>query len=320
MHALIHAIDAFFDHLAAVRWRFLGIAVLCHLARTVAVSRAWRNTLAAAYDGTRIRWRDVYLGYLAGAGVNAVIPARSGDVVKLYVLKRRVPGSTYTTLASTLVVLTLFDFVVATSFFIWAVTSGFLPSLDVLPNLPNFDFSWFVRHRGWTLVIVGALAAAAFAAGVWAWERVTGFKRRVATGFAVLRDRGAYARRVALWQALDWAFRLVAVYWFLRAFGIPANADNALRIQVTQSLSTVFPFSPGGIGTEQAHALYVLAGQAGRSAVLAFSVGTHLTLIAVNVLLGAIAIAIAFRTFRLRQATAAAREARREATAQTPSA
>jgi uncharacterized membrane protein YbhN (UPF0104 family) len=315
MHALVHAVSAFFDHLAAVHWRFLAIAAVCHAARSIAVSRAWRNTLAHAYEGRRVRWRDVLLGYLAGAGINAVIPARVGDAVKLYVLKRRIDESTYATLAATLVVLNVFDFACGMALFLWALSAGFLPSLDVLPNLPDFDFSWFFAHRAWTIAILIAIAVAGFAAGIWAWERVVGFKRRVAAGFGVLADRPAYLRHVAAWQAVDWLLRLVAVYWFLRAFGVPANVGNVLRIQVTQSLSTLFPFSPSGIGTEQALALYVLAGQAARSAVLAFSVGMHLTLIVVNVALGVVAIAIAFRTLHIRRAAAEARRRRGEAPA-----
>ena len=51
--------------------------------------------------------------YFAGTGINAVAPARSGDVVKLVLVKAELPGTTYTTLAPTLIVETLFDAVVA---------------------------------------------------------------------------------------------------------------------------------------------------------------------------------------------------------------
>jgi uncharacterized membrane protein YbhN (UPF0104 family) len=315
MSALVHAVSAFFDHLAAVHWRYLGIAILCHALRCIPVSRAWRNTLARAYEGERVRWRDVLLGYLAGNGINAVIPARVGDAVKLYILKRRINTSTYTTLASTLVVLNIFDFACALVLFLWASSTHVLPSIDVLGHIPRFDFTWFFAHPRVTLAILAFLAAAGLVAGIWAWGHVVDFKNRVSAGFAIVRDFGAYMRHVAAWQAVDWGLRLFAIYWFLRAFGIPANAPNALKVQVTQSLSTLFPFSPSGIGTEQALALYVLAGQAGRSAVLAFSVGMHLALIVINLVLGIAAIAIALRTFRIRAAAAAARRSRSEAAA-----
>jgi uncharacterized membrane protein YbhN (UPF0104 family) len=60
-----------------------------------------------------------------------------------------------------------------------------------------------------------------------------------------------------------------------------------LLVQVTQSLATLVPISPGGIGTEQAFIVYVFNGTGiGRATLLAFSVGMKLTLIVTNVILG----------------------------------
>ena len=309
MSAFVDSVATFLDRLAAVEWRFLGIALLCHLLRTLVVTQAWRNVVSAAYDASPVRRRDVYGAYAAGAGVNALLPARAGDLVKLYVARHRIPGTTYTTLASTLIVLGVFDFVVASALFLWALQAGVLPSLDVLPRLPDFDFSWLFAHPRVSAVLLALAAVAVGIAGVWTARRVAAFRKRVAQGFAVMRDGTAYLRRVAPWQAADWALRIVALYWFLRAFGIPADAHNTLLAQVTHSLATVFPFSPSGIGTEQALVMYVLAEEASRSTLLAFSVGAKLAIMAVNVALGVAAIALILRTFRWRTVVRQAREA-----------
>ena len=56
---------------------------------------------------------------------------------------------------------------------------------------------------------------------------------------------------------------------------------------MTQSLATLVPISPGGIGTEQAFIVFVFKGTGlGSSALLAFSVGMKLTLIVTNIVLG----------------------------------
>ena len=95
--------------------------------------RAWQNILHAAYPGTKIPFRTVFGAYLAGVGVNAVVPARGGDVVKLYLVKHRVEDTTYPTLASILVVETLFDFVVASLLFlVIALAASYLPSLRAM--------------------------------------------------------------------------------------------------------------------------------------------------------------------------------------------
>ena len=143
-----------------------------------------------------------------------------------------------------------------------------------------------------------------------------------APGFRVLGDPPRYLRSVVVWQVADWTLRLATVYWFLRAFGLPATLHNALLVQVSQSLSTVFPFSPAGIGTEQALILYVLRGKATRTALLRFSVGMRLTLIVVNVVVGFTAIVLTMRTLRWRRRSRRSRTtplARRDSRRKRPS-
>ena len=105
MGRVLDAIEAFWDYLAAVRLLPLALAIACHLLKVACASRAWRNVLVAAYPAVTVRWRAIYAAYLAGAGVNAIFPARAGDVVRLYLARRAIPGSTYTTLVSSTLVL-----------------------------------------------------------------------------------------------------------------------------------------------------------------------------------------------------------------------
>jgi uncharacterized membrane protein YbhN (UPF0104 family) len=299
MHAFFRGVERFVDHLAAVHWKFLALALFCQVLRMLAVSRGWFNILRASYPGKRIRWREIYGAYVAGVGVNAIIPARVGDVTKLYIARHRIEGSTYTTLASTQVALTVFDFAVAGILMLWALIAGVLPGLSLLPNLP--DAGWFVQHYklffNLFLVVVVALVLGL----VLAAHKIQDFRARVAQGFAIFRDRRRYLGGVALWQACDWTLRFVAIYFFLRAFGIPASAHNALLVQVVQSLNTIFPFTPGGAGTEQGLIVYVLGGQASHSSLLAFAVGMKLTVLIVNVSIGFGAIAIMLKTLRFRR-------------------
>ena len=113
-------------------------------------------------------------------------------------------------------------------------------------------------------------------------------------------------RTVVVWQLADWALRLTTIWFMLAAFGIDQSLRNVLLVQASQSLATLLPVSPGGVGTEQAFLIYTLRGQAASSALLAFSVGMRLTLTAVNVVLGFAAILFTFGTLRFRKATAGA--------------
>jgi len=109
------------------------------------------------------------------------------------------------------------------------------------------------------------------------------------------------------WQLLDWSLRLATVFFFLKAFGLPAELHNALLVQVSQSLATVFPVSPGGIGTEQALLVYIFRNVTSKSLALSFSVGMRVTLIVVNAIVGFTAILLMTGTLHIRRAAEADR-------------
>jgi uncharacterized membrane protein YbhN (UPF0104 family) len=283
---VLHAIGVFFGQLAAVEFGALGLAILCHLLKTVCTSRAWRNTIAASYPEQEVRWRSIYASYLSGVGVNAIVPARAGDAVRLYLAHRAVPASTYTTLAATLLVLSLFDMAMAGLIFGYALTLGVLPGVGSLGGLPGFDFGFFADNPEFSAVLLVVLAIFGVIGFFWIRLHVAEFKLRVRQGMAILSDRTEYLRRVALWQAGDWALRFTAIWFFLDAFGIEQSIRNVLLVQVTQSLATLVPISPGGIGTEQAFIVYVFKGTVSTAKLLSFSVGMKLTLIVTNIVLG----------------------------------
>ena len=315
MHEILDAVELFFDRLASVHWWPVAIAVCLHLIKLACVGRSWRNIVAAAYPDSEVRYRDILGSYAAGVGVNAIVPARAGDVLKLYLAKHRVEGSTYTTLTMTLVVQTIFDLVIATTLFVWALSLGVLPSRDALPDLGAFDFSWFFRNPHLPEIVAGLLLIAVPAAIVWSARHIEAFRRRAAQGFSALRQPRYYFGHVVPWQAADWFLRLCTLFFLLRAFGIDATPENAFLAQVTHSLSTIFPFSPSGAGTEQALIVFVLDGEAPTSTLLAFSVGGKIIIALTNVAAGIIAIAVMLRTFRIHHAVSRARDDQAEASA-----
>ena len=244
-------------------------------------------------------------------GVNSLLPARIGDVVRLYLARRGIQGSSYATLASSLLVEALFDALIAVLLLLWVLQLDVLPGLDVLPSLPALDWLWLFENPTAAAALAGVLLVSGFIVGLWAARRVEAFWARVAQGLAVLRTPRRYLRSVVPWQTLDWALRIATILFFLEAFGLSATLRNALLTQATESLSTALPLTPGGIGTEQALLVYVFRGDEPASAVLSFSVGMKAVLITVNVVLGALVLAVTLRTLRLRRAVedAAARPA-----------
>jgi uncharacterized membrane protein YbhN (UPF0104 family) len=306
-----HAVRVFFDQLASVSWAALAIALALHFAKVAVRTVAWRNIIRAAYPETNVPLGPVFGAYVAGVGVNSIVPGRGGDLVKLYLVRHKVPGTTYTTLTSTLFTETLVDIVLAGAIFIWALTQGVLPGLNVLPNLPSFDWGWLLRHGRLTATVVALLTLAALWFTWWASRHIEGFKQRVGAGFAILRDRRRYVREVVSWQVLSWVLRIASLFFFLRAFHVTATVHNALLAQTVDSLATLLPFSPGGAGTKQGLLVYVLRGQASSSELLAFSVGTNIAIVVFNVAVAAVAVFLMLRTLRLGEIIGRAKAARK---------
>jgi uncharacterized protein (TIRG00374 family) len=300
--AFFHAVHVFFNHLTEVGWGALGLAILCHVVKLLLRARAWQAIVRAAYPGKRVRYGSTLGAYTAGVGVNSFLPARGGDLVKLYLIKSRVEGSTYATLAPTLIVETLFDFFVAGGILIWALSIGVLPTHQVYSRIPDVDWTFFLRHERFTAILVGALLLAALIAFFAARRHYEQFRARVGMGFAILHDRRRFFVGVIVPQAISWVFRIASIYFFLEAFHVNATFHNALLVQVVDSLATLFPATPGGAGTKQGLIVYLFRGQAvSRSLLLAFSVGQNIALLVVNVLLGLIAIGLLARTFSFKR-------------------
>lgn len=293
----LDAFGSFFDQLTSIALLPLSLAILCQLGRIASRATAWRNIVGAAYPDATVRWRDVFGAYAAGVGLNALVPGRGGDLLRLYIARHRIEGSSYPTLGATLLVETVFDSLVGILLLAWALSAGILPGRRVLPDVPGIDWLWaFHNPRAAAGILFVALVVATILA-ITGVRKVTAFWARVRQGLTILREPRRYVRRVVPWQALDWAFRLTAIFFFLRAFGIPADVHNVFVVQVAQTLSTLLPLTPAGIGTEQALLVYMFAGAAPASDVLSFSVGAKVVILTVNLTIGTIATLATLRVF-----------------------
>jgi uncharacterized membrane protein YbhN (UPF0104 family) len=300
---VLDGIDAFLDQLTAVHFLPAFLAVLAHLVRLVCTGTAWRNVLAAAYPREKVPRVPIFGAYLAGVGVNALIPVRAGDAVRVVLAHRALPASSYTTLVSSTFVLMMFDFTAASLFLVWAAaTQNAFPPVGKLPDLPSFEFRWLFDNPTVAEIVVGGFLIALGLFLIWAKDHIVNFWARLRQPFAILGTPRRYLRTVALWQAGDWTFRLVTIWLLLAAFGLPQTVRTVLLVQVSASVATLLPLTPAGIGTEQAFLLYVFRGAVASSKLLAFSVGMKLTLIATNVVAGFTSIFLTLRTVRYSQA------------------
>jgi uncharacterized membrane protein YbhN (UPF0104 family) len=297
-----HAVGVFFHHLAVVRWDMLGLALACHATKLVFRSWAWRAIVNAAYPSSPLKFRSALGAYVAGVGVNSIVPARGGDIVKMYLARQRIEGGSYFTLTPTLVVETMLDFVVASCFLGWAMAIGALPVHQVYARLPTVDWKFLLRHDRVTIYFLIAFFIIAVGAFVYARRRWDDFKARVGAGFAILRDRSGFVLHVLVPQSISWVLRIASLFFFLKAFRVPATIHNALLAQVVDSLSTLFPASPGGAGTKQGLTEFLFRGtHVSHTLLLAFSVGMNIAIVVANLIFGLTAIALMARTLSFKR-------------------
>ncbi len=305
IRGFIDAVQAFADRLAAVHWGWLAAAVLLSVSNLALRSRAWQQILRAALPDQPLRYRTAFGAYCAGVGVNAVVPARAGDLMKMFLVRRAAPESRYPTLAGSLAAETLFDFVVASALLTWALSTGVMPGVR-LPELPAFEISLALRHPWISLAVAGAAVIALLLLA----RRVRAFWAQFGQGLAIVRRPRRYLLGVVPYQAVGWGCRIGGAACFLTAFNVPAGLEAALIVQVAGSVASLLPATPGGLGPKQALLVVMLAGTTSRTDVLAFSVGMELTLVVTNAILGMTCIAFMLRNLRLRDAVSRARSDR----------
>jgi uncharacterized membrane protein YbhN (UPF0104 family) len=310
--AFWHAVETFFSNLAAVHWGALLFALLLHFGHMCCRSRGWFNTLRAAYPNERIEWRRILGAYIVGVGVNSILPARGGDVAKIYLAKNNVQNSTYPAVTSSFFVESLFDTTVGSLVMLFALTQGVLPSLPSLPDIGAFDLSFWADHPRFALFTITFVTVALLVVYAVLSIRAVVFWRRVRQGVVILTDFRRYLRQVAAWQGAAWLLRFFSFFFFLEAFNIGGSVENALLVMSVQALSTLTPFTPGGAGAQQALLVYVFRGTASRTAVLAYSVGQQIAIAAFNVGVAVIALFFLAGTTDLRSVVRRGREDQRE--------
>ena len=85
------AVDQFFSSLAGISWGALLIGLASFFVYLTLRSRAYFNVLRAAYPTERIEFRRIWGAYIAAYGFNNVVPARGGDLIRLFLTKSSVP-------------------------------------------------------------------------------------------------------------------------------------------------------------------------------------------------------------------------------------
>lgn len=304
------AVGQFFSDLAAVHWGTLALGLLFFGLNLTLRSRGFFNSLRAAYPAASFQWRRIWGAYWAAVGFNNVVPARGGDVIKLFLTRSSIPGSSYPTVAAAFFVESIFDATVGILVLIYAFSQGVFPKPPDFSKLSAFEISYLAEHFRLTLFLITALAIIGLVVFALLSMRVRAFWARVRQGVTILSDRPRYLREVASLQVLAWLCRFAAFWFLLDAFGVGGSVQNVLLVFGVNQVAGAVPFAPGGAGVQQALLVKVFAGAAPTAVVAAYSVGQQIAIAAFTATIGLASVVFIFRFRSFKEVISAGRASR----------
>jgi len=238
-------------------WLLPGVAVYF----VAVVVRTWRwHYLLRPLKDVSIRrlFPVVVIGYMG----NNIYPARAGELLRAYVLKRNEAVSVSASLA-TVIVERIFDGLVMLLFvFVALPFAPFLP--DSLRSIVIGGSAIFLTAL---IVFLFLAARPALAARVYnpivdrlperIRERARGLLDRFMTGLASLRDL-RHVLMVFFTSILIWLLETVKYWFVMHAFNFEVSFFTLMLMNGIVNLATTLPAAPGYLGTFDAPGIAVL--------------------------------------------------------------
>jgi len=205
------------DAFTIVRWEWVAVAIGLNLLSVLVRSLAWETVIWQALPPPRPRFPLVFSAFSVGLFANAVLPGRIGELARVAVLTRKLPGrrGAWAILVGTVFAHRVFDLVPVVLLIVYVLVTAKIPhwaitSLSVVGviGLGLFAFAFAsARHHRQSVI-----------------EGLGPFRRLVMMGrfgLGVLHRPGP-AAVAALSQCSGWLCQFFAVYTAMRAFNIHA--------------------------------------------------------------------------------------------------
>jgi uncharacterized membrane protein YbhN (UPF0104 family) len=233
------------DAFTAVSWSWVFVAVALNFLSILLRSVAWDTAIRQSVTPPTPSFSLVFSAFSVGLFANAVLPGRVGELARVAVLRRRMPGRTgvTATLIGSVFAHRMFDLFPAIALVIWVLLAA---------KIPGWAFT--------SLAVVLVVGTVLFLGSVFVARRqhrdAEGLGRihlliaRARQGLAVMRA-WLPALKAGTFQVLGWTCQLFAVYATMYAFQIHEPLAAAGLVLVLMNVATIFPIWPGNVGLVQ---------------------------------------------------------------------
>jgi uncharacterized protein (TIRG00374 family) len=234
------------DAFTVVAWEWVAAAVGFNLLSVLLRSVAWQTAIKQSLAPPQPRFPLIFSAFSVGLFANAVLPGRVGELARVAVLRRRLPGrrGVTATLVGSVVAHRIFDLFPAATLVVWVIFTAKIPgwALTAIP----------------IVLAVGALLLLAVIYNARRQHRdldglgtVRALLARGREGLAVMRSP-LPAATAASFQFGGWLCQLFAVWSTMRAFHIYHHLPAAGLVLVLMNVATIVPLWPGNVGLVQA--------------------------------------------------------------------
>jgi uncharacterized protein (TIRG00374 family) len=274
------------EALAGVDPYFLVASIPPLVGTLVAFGWRWGQLIAVKPPRFRDLFSLMMIGYLA----NAILPARSGDIIRA-VLLRQTHGISFSLGLASLALERILD--------LSALCALGLILSWVVP-LPALILSAIYACVAGTVAVVLLLVVAsrhgdrlhALAAShprffAHSYGRLSlDWLRRFVLGIEVMRSIPRLAAAIAL-TALGWSCLAVFMMSMIWAFHLPVPWSAGLLVLITTNLGALIPLTPGAVGVYHFMAVLALAlWKINQSSAIAFAIVSHAIAIGTHIVLG----------------------------------
>jgi uncharacterized membrane protein YbhN (UPF0104 family) len=251
-----HSLTTIGSAFRSVEWDWVVVAIALNLLSVIARALAWTMVIHSAMEPPRPRVPLVFSAFSVGLFANALLPGRVGELARVAVLTRKMPGrkGAWATLVGTVFAHRVFDIVPVLLLILYVISTASIPgsARATLIFVIGFGVGLFVfafvsaRRQHHEMAIEGL-----------------GPVRRLLTmgrsGLGVMRSPVGAAGAI-FFQIIGWTCQILAVYTAMRAFDIHAPLPAAGVVLLLMNVVTIFPFWPGNIGLVQVAIATALVG------------------------------------------------------------